>query len=149
YCVASSCRLMRWLTLQAARAHEVYFRHRCPGSPAEYESVFGCPVRFNMRENGAALSRATLAERLVSANEELAAQLEPQARAGVGSRAAGFRDAVVLALRAGQMDRESCRREVIARRLGVSARTLQRRLGDAGTSFGEVLDETRRQTALE
>ena len=34
-------------------------------------------------------------------------------------------------------------------RLGVSARTLQRRLEDEGTSFGQVLDETRRQTALE
>jgi AraC-like DNA-binding protein len=150
YCLASSCRLMRWLTLQAARPDEVHFRHRPAGDAAEYERVFACPVHFNMRENGAILSRATLAERLISTNETLAAQLERLAQAQMGARAAApFRNAVVCALRAARMDRASGRREVVARRLGVSARTLQRRLEDEGTSFGQVLDETRRQTALE
>lgn len=150
YCLASSCRLMRWLTLQAARPNEVHFRHSRAGDAAEYERVFACPVHFDMRENGAVLSHATLAEPLVSANETLAAQLELLAHAEVGARAAAvFRDAVVCALRGGRLDGASCRREVVARRLGVSARTLQRRLENEGTSFGRVLDETRRQTALE
>jgi AraC-like DNA-binding protein len=149
YCLASSCRLLRWLTVRAARPDEVHFRHSRAGAAAEYERIFGCPVRFTMRENGALLARATLAEALVSTNEELASELERAARTEMGSRAvAAFRDAVVRALRADRMDRAGSRREVIARRLGVSARTLQRRLEDEGTSFGEVLDDTRRQTAL-
>jgi AraC-like DNA-binding protein len=35
----------------------------------------------------------------------------------------------------------------IARRLHLSARTLQRRLGDEGTSYQELLDDVRRRTA--
>jgi len=40
------------------------------------------------------------------------------------------------------MDRLSCRREAIARRLGVGPRTLQRRLQREATSFADVLDLT-------
>src|SRR6185437_4295527 len=36
----------------------------------------------------------------------------------------------------------------IARRLGTSPRTLQRRLADEGTSYQELLDDVRRKTAL-
>ena len=36
----------------------------------------------------------------------------------------------------------------IARRLAVSTRTLHRRLAQAGTSFEELLDETRRELAI-
>jgi AraC-like DNA-binding protein len=150
YCITSSCRLMRWLTLQAARPSEIHFRHSPGGELAEYERSFGCRVQFNMPENGALLSRTALAEPLLSANEELAAQLERLAREEIGTHAAAaFRDAVACALRAGGMIRARRRREVIARRLGVSPRTLQRRLETEGTSFGEVLDETRRRVALE
>jgi AraC-like DNA-binding protein len=35
----------------------------------------------------------------------------------------------------------------VARRLGVSARTLQRRLGEQGTSFAAIVDEVRRDLA--
>jgi len=150
YCIASSCRLMRWLTVHAAVPDEIHFRHGPAGAVAEYERIVACPVRFNMRENGALLSRAKLTEPLLSANAELAARLELAARTEIAAPAvAAFRDAVVRALRSGPMDRAGCRRDVVARRLGVSARTLQRRLGDEGTSFGAILDETRRHTATE
>ena len=39
--------------------------------------------------------------------------------------------------------------DVVARRLGMSDRTLQRRLQDLGASYREVLDEVRRDLALE
>jgi AraC-like DNA-binding protein len=39
--------------------------------------------------------------------------------------------------------------ERIAPRLGMSVRTLQRRLKDWGYSFAQVLDEVRRETAIE
>jgi AraC-like DNA-binding protein len=149
YCVASSCRLMRWLTLEAARPDEVHFRHRPAGAAAEYERVFACPVRFDMSENGALLSGAALAAPLLSANEQLTPQLETLARAEIEARAPiALRDAVIAALRVAWREGTTCRREVIARRLGISARTLQRRLEGEGTSFAQVLDETRREAAL-
>jgi AraC-like DNA-binding protein len=150
YCIASSCRLLRWLTLHAARPSEIHFRHRCKGDGADYQRVFGCPVHFDTSHDGAALPPAAMAERLVSSNEELAAELEALAQAELARCAPPpFREQVVLALQAGRMEKEGSRRDVIARRLGVSTRTLQRRLEDEGTSFGIVLDDTRRTTALE
>lgn len=149
YCVASSCRLMGWLTLQASRPSEIHFRHRRVGDRVEYESFFGCRVEFDADEDGAALSRAALAERVVSANEELAAELELLLRSELARQVpVAFAERVTLALRAGQLRPDLCRREVIARRLGVSTRTLQRRLQDEGTGFGEILDRIRREAAL-
>jgi AraC-like DNA-binding protein len=149
YCIASSCRLLGWLTLQAGRANEIHFRHAAGGAAAEYERVFGCTVRFEQPNNGALLSDDTLAERLVSANQELAAQLDRLAHAELGRyTATAFRDGVALALRAAPLDGTRVRREAVARRLGVSPRTLQRRLASERTSFAKVLDETRRQVAL-
>lgn len=150
YCIGSACRLLRWLIAHAAQPEEIRFRHSRAGAAAEYERILACPVRFDMDENAALLSRATLAARLVSADAELAAALERQARVEVGVRAAvPMRDAVAAALRAGPMDRANTRRQLIARRLGISPRTLQRRLESEGTSFARVLDDMRRAVALE
>jgi len=149
YCVASSCRLMRWLTLDASRPDEVHFRHHPAGAAADYERAFACRVRFGMKESGALLSPAALAAPLISANEQLAPQLEIQAQAAIDPRAPiALRDAVSAALHVAWMEGTACRREVIARRLGIGARTLQRRLDAEGTSFAQVLDETRRAAAL-
>jgi AraC-like DNA-binding protein len=150
YCIASDVRFLGWLTLQAARPTEVHFRHRCAGDVAEYERFFACRVEFEASEDGAALSAATMAEPLVSANDELAAQLELLVRSELDKLPSiAFSERINLALRAGRMQAGDCRRDVIARRLGVSMRTLQRRLEDEGTTFGDIVDGARRQLALE
>ena len=41
------------------------------------------------------------------------------------------------------------RREIVARRLGMSARTLSRRLAGEGTSYDEIVDHLRRSLALQ
>jgi AraC-like DNA-binding protein len=38
--------------------------------------------------------------------------------------------------------------EQVARRLGMSSRTLQRRLSEEGTSHGELVDDVRREQAM-
>lgn len=43
----------------------------------------------------------------------------------------------------------SCTIEAVATALGLSVRTVQRRLESEGTTFGALLDETRREAALE
>lgn len=150
YCIGSVCRLLGWLTLQAARPIEVHFRHRRGGDLAEYEAFFGCHVVFHAEENGAALSQSTMNERLVSANDELAEQLELLVRTEIDLLPPiSFGERVALALRAGQLHTDDCRREVIARRLGVSTRTLHRCLDEEGTTFREIVDGVRRQLALE
>jgi len=63
---------------------------------------------------------------------------------------AGAGGSWVVRVRSALPDRERGYRSVddVARELGVSTRTLKRRLGEAGTSYSELLDEVRRQRAL-
>ncbi len=47
------------------------------------------------------------------------------------------------------MTRRSCDLEAVPRRLGMSGRSLQRKLAGHDTSFGAVLDDVRRAKVLE
>ncbi len=65
------------------------------------------------------------------------------AAAAAGSTAARVRQALVDGLAGGQAGAEQ-----IARSLGLSKRSLQRRLGEEGLRFKEILEDTRRALAL-
>ena len=112
------------------------------------ESYFECEIRF-----GAPIDRLVFDERALAlpfvtsdarALATLIPTLEEQLARGAGARA--FDDEVRLAI-AGQMCGEKPTAERVARALHVSLRTMQRRLGEAGTSYQQQLDLVRQQTA--
>jgi AraC-like DNA-binding protein len=78
---------------------------------------------------------AALRELLEAQARELLARLPPR-----DALEAALREAIATLLPEGRATLEAC-----GRALQVSPRTLQRRLGAAGTSFQQVLDRTRRQ----
>lgn len=120
-----------------------------PPSPhaALHQAVFGCPVRYGCAANRALLHRDDLAlplpardAAMAALHERLAEQaLERLSGAGTGQRVRHF-----LATRLSEAEP---RREQAAAALQLSDRTLQRRLHDEGTSFQQLLDETRRELA--
>ena len=94
------------------------------------------------------LDERALAEPFVTHNEDLIAILLPGLEATLNERESErtFADDV----RMGQgrcMQGERPTVDKIAREMGMSPRTLQRRLEEAGTSYQELLDEVRRQSA--
>ena len=127
-------------------AREVGFQH--PPFPGEtlaaLEAAFACPLRFNDGEMRLVLPRALLARPLVSPNPGLFAYLERHAEAlqarlgGTASLAARVRELLAARLRQGEPEQGA-----IARALGLSERTLQRRLQDEGVTFANLLDEVR------
>jgi AraC-like DNA-binding protein len=129
------------------RAAWLRFRHR-PDDPEDFERVLGCSVRAEADADELALPRSVwalpLRRRDSMLHAVLAAQAEERiARLGSDDRAAAqLRRTLSGALSSGSVDLATA-----ARRLGTSARTLQRRLGDEGTSFHDVLDAVRRDTA--
>lgn len=126
---------------------EVTFRHATPTSTAEHWAFFGCPVRFESTTNSLVFDEQTLDTRSRLADEGLSAyliaelndrrhsELEP-------SVAERVHRVVVDSLPDGQVTRAD-----VARRLGMSERTLHRRLADEGVSFREINQRARRDVA--
>ncbi len=143
YLVARTAMALR---RSGAGAHEVWFRHAPAGAEREYERVLRCPVRFRRSETGLALRARDLARPLRTANPDAAAALADALTASPVQPAsttvrlvAAIED--VLA-RGDRLDRET-----VARALGMSGKTLARRLALERRGFRDVVDAVRRPLA--
>jgi len=147
YGVALNVCRIRSETDGRARLDYVSFVHQ-PDDVAELEVMFGCPVRGNSSWAGLALPRETMQMPLKRRDPILRGVLEQQADTSVtgmtetGGEALEVRHAVKARLTKGQVDID-----VIARDLGTSSRTLQRRLSAVGLSYQQLLDGVRREVA--
>jgi AraC-like DNA-binding protein len=125
------------LELTRRRAHETMLRKH-----------FGCAIKFDAPVDSIVLAESALLLPLVTHNPQVLAVLVPglerelarsgrtrtladDVRSALGERICGARPAV----------------EHIARSLGTSPRTLQRRLGELGTSYQKLLDDVRHRSA--
>jgi AraC-like DNA-binding protein len=116
-----------------------------------YETHFGCTVRFKAAHSAVFFRADDLDRAFDTHNIDLSSVLTPQLDAELASRHAehaenNARDQVKAVLRRSLAGRRPDLRD-IARQLASSPRTLQRRLGDLGVSYHEVLEEARRDLA--
>jgi AraC-like DNA-binding protein len=113
-----------------------------------YEDHFGCAVRLKTRGSAIFFRAADLDRRFETHNADLLGMLTPQLDAELATRQVGndARDQVRAVLRRSLAGHRPDLRHV-ARELASSPRTLQRRLGDLGVSFHQVLEEARRDLA--
>jgi AraC-like DNA-binding protein len=117
----------------------------------EFQRFCGCPVEFGGPTDELVFSSETLATPVMTEDLRLLEVLRP-----VCDEAAKQREMPPGSLRA-LVENEALKllphggaqRNVIARKLAMSTRTLARRLTDQGTSFEEVVDELRRSLALQ
>lgn len=121
---------------------------RAPVNRAVYEEHFGCTVRFKTARNAFVFRRADLDRPFLTYNPDLLAAISPQLESELAFQHAQQSPVeqvkgTLKRLLAGQ--RPDLRE--VARELGQSARTLQRRLSDAGVTFQEVLADARRELA--
>jgi AraC-like DNA-binding protein len=150
FAVASALVLARRLSRMPDLAPlEVHFMHPAPFDLRDYSAFFRCPVIFNMPITQMLLSTEALAIPLASAEPALGRLLERQADAML----AGLPRTDDLVTRVRDMltaETDLCETSAtrVARRLGMSVRTLARRLGEESTSYRMLLDETRKHAAL-
>lgn len=151
--LANECALAAVVSMlrQAAGAHvrpdAVSFRHPRPPTVAPHQAFFGCDVAFDAAHDAIHLSAAVIAQQPRLADAGLSAYLlarldELRARAADRSLVAQVRGAVADALPDGQPSKTW-----VARRLGMSERTLHRRLADEGASFQAIATQVRREAA--
>jgi AraC-like DNA-binding protein len=142
--VAATVRLCRTLSGRAFSPLAVELRRAPPEDPAPYLRYFRVPVTFGAPLDALSVERAATEARLLTANPEIArandaVAADHIARLESSRIMARVRQAITEHLPQGEPDAA-----VVARRLGVSLRTLQRKLADEGTTFAALLDETRR-----
>jgi AraC-like DNA-binding protein len=116
-----------------------------------HETYFQCPVKFKARRNMLVLDAADLDRPFVTYNAELLEMLDPQLVKAVEERRAQQRSTseqvkwILKRLLAGSRPEISA----VARELGLSDRTLQRRIVDDGSTFRQLLLEARQELARE
>jgi AraC-like DNA-binding protein len=119
-----------------------------PEALAAYEKFFRCPINFGCGEMALYFDTATLERELPTASHELARlsdqvvqdYLAKMDRDDIVSRVNSL---LVANLPAGEYSKEDAARE-----LYMSARTLQKKLQEAGTTWRELLEGTRKELAI-
>ena len=140
----------RWLSPQPIRPSLVRFSHEQVGPLSGYREVFACPIEFNQAYNGLLIDNTVLDHPLPQANPQLAQVHEQYAATQLHamSQAQAFDQAVHQWI-ATHMGPPLPTRADAAQAFGLSERTLARRLKACHTHFGEVLDQVRRDLALQ
>lgn len=148
--LAGSARNMRLFVAGELDLEHVSFRHACRGDPDRYAAHFGCPVIFEADRDAIALSHAMLdlPNRLGDAavSEFLTAHLESE----IGSlqEDPSLRAALLRRLTPA-LSNGVPQAAVIAREMGMSERSLYRRLAEEGLTFRDVLTEAQSSLAQE
>ena len=129
-------------------ARSVEFSHFM-GDVAALEAYFGCPIRIGANANRLTLHRSDLDRPFLSYNKELLEILTPVLDRSLeeqGSRSIAEMVKWILkrSLTGGSLDIRG-----VARELGMSDRTLQRRLTDEYTTFKKLLTQARHEKARE
>ena len=111
-----------------------------PLDPAPWEKLFTVMPEFGARQGALIIDAALLSRPLRTADESV--------RKALGS---AYTETIVDQVRAHVREwiRESPEAEEVARALGLSTRTLQRRLGEEGTSFRDVVLAVKMDVAKE
>lgn len=115
-----------------------------------HDAFFGCPIRFGALKNRLVLASADLDRPFISHNPELLQMLMPALSEAMREREGGssFVEQVKSVLKRAL---PSGRPEVVdvGRDLGMSKRTLQRRITEEGTSFRSILDDARHELGMQ
>ena len=143
----------RWLAdMHDGKPEKVLFERPQPDAellPA-YEEIFDCPLEFNAERSALIFPEDVLDTPLRQPDPVLLSNLEQQASSVMSE--IQERHPIVMQTRTllrALMDEGIPRREKVAEHLGITERTLQRRLQDAGTGYQQLLDDLRQEAATD
>jgi AraC-like DNA-binding protein len=146
--VASIASISQQVAVALFRPLAVYFKHAAPATIEHHEAHFGCPVHFGTERDVLLVSTETLRMPDKLGDPGLSRFFETHLEAEVEA----FGDAVPLDRHvrdhvAPYLSEGDPAISEVARHLGMSARTLQRRLAEQGLAYQTLVDEARRKVA--
>jgi len=145
----ASCLLLarRW-TGQPLRPRRLQLRHGKGRGASGYQRIFDCAVTFGAPTNAIVFERDAARLPLRTAQADVAGYLEALASAAAADLPPGDAGSAVSQVVRAALSGGDPGVAAIARKLGVSARTLQRRLLAEGLSYQAVVDRVRRELAV-
>lgn len=148
---ASWINYARWLAdTQTAAPDRVCLRRPSPGANLEpaYRQRWRCPVVFNSEQDSVCFPAALLATRLRQPDPQLRKTLEAHALSQLAAldTDTDLTSRVKASIQK-QLRQGITRQDMVAEDLGLTSRTLQRKLSQEGASYQRLLDEVRQQLA--
>jgi AraC-like DNA-binding protein len=146
---AVAVNLARRVARRMVPLREVWFTHKTPPDLAPYTAAFGCPVRFAAPFNAIFGSVAEFRKPLGTGSEVFRRRIVQQAEKFLSALPSldFFEDRVCSQIEA-ELPGGNTNAAAVAEKLGVSARTLHRRLHQEGTSYQDLLDRVRFRLAV-
>ncbi|MBU2037855.1 MAG: AraC family transcriptional regulator [Gammaproteobacteria bacterium] len=147
--IAIFATLARFLTGKEIDAREVHLNHPMPGYADEYQHLFNCPVLFDQPRTEFIIDSVLLDTPLAMADRATAAMAESQCEEILARM--GPKEGIVAKVRRILLSNPGTFPpvDVVASHLATSTRTLSRSLQDVGTSYQRILDEVRKEMAIE
>ncbi|NVJ69577.1 MAG: AraC family transcriptional regulator [Alphaproteobacteria bacterium] len=144
--LASIVSISRQVSSEPFSPKAVFIKHAAPADISDHEQYFGCPVHFNADRDALLVSKLSLDVPNILGDEMMSRFFQTHLDADL----ARLEDNEALD---GRVRLEVTKRlseglpelTTIAGELGMSARTLQRRLAEMGYSFQELVDDARRE----
>ncbi len=129
---------------------EVHFQAPQPASISEHKRIFQCPITWNAPCDVLIVSSEVLDRKMVHADPGLAKVLDRYVSELIARlpKHDDFIDQVVRSIEL-EFRQGHSKAEGVAKRLGISPRTLQRRLREHDTNFQELLDKMRCELAMQ
>ena len=147
--LASGVSLSRQVSPRPFAPLAVWFQHAAPKTTRLHEEYFGCPVHFGGKRDAMLMSHESLAQPNILGDEGITQFLVSH----LDQELAQINDASPLQAQAqGEIARALSeglpKMADVARRLGLSARSLHRRLAEEGLTFQTLTEDTRREIAV-
>jgi AraC-like DNA-binding protein len=150
FVMATALRIGRHFAIRPdAPSIEVRFQHASPSYAAQYESVFGCPVRFGQPTNSIVFQVRSLDVRQLHADDAVRTMLGDTADRLLREREGSTTVERVRAVLRYRRDLSDLDSSSLASAVGLTPRALRRRLGAEGASLTALLDEARLRLACE
>lgn len=148
--LAGAYKYCRVLTGKELPLVGVHFTYKKPDDATEHNRFFNCPLRFSASQNALVFDRKVLRTPTLQPNRDLQILFEQYTR-NVLEKHAGEKtySRKVKELILEQMNGDAPTIDMISRVLKIGTRSLQIRLRDEGTTFSRLLDDVRKDLALE
>lgn len=148
--IASIAAISQEVSTTRFRASAIYLRHGAPSTTSAHQEHFGCPVHFDSDKDALLISR----ELMQTPNQLGDAAIARFFDAHLDQEVAKIDTEATLERRVRSRISRALSQGIptlsgIATQFGMSGRTLQRRLSDRGYSFQNLVDESRRQLAMQ
>jgi len=151
-CLASWLTFARYLTDNDRKPTQVLLSRNQPNLQqcAQYQAIFNCSVLFNQATDQIIFDQALLALPLNKGNKALLSTLESHAREQI-AKISQEPDLITqtTALIKKNLESGDITQQEIASLLGLSAKTLQRRLKAENTQFKSLIDQVRLSTSYD